>query len=558
MLNTAPPSLHLWAIPLGGMGEIGLNMMAMRYDNDIIIIDAGLMFPDEEMMGVDIVIPDMTYLKENADCIRGLILTHGHEDQVGAVPYLLKLLDIPIYGTRLTLGLIKGKLKEHKLEAVARLTTVEAGQTLKLGAFDLEFIHVGHSIVDGIGLGITTPIGRIVYTADFKIDHTPVDGKFMDLYKFAEYGRRGTLALFSDSTNSEQPGYTLSEREISRSFEELFGRAKGKIIVSSFASNIHRIQQVIDTAAKVGRKVVLVGRSVVENCRIAAELGYLKFPPKMLIDLNDLEKYPNDQIVLITSGSQGEPMSALSRMALNDHKQARVIAGDMVIISARVIPGNEKAISRIINHFIRRGAEVIYEEVSEVHVSGHAKQEELKMMINLVQPKFFIPIHGEYHQLARHRKLALGLNLPEENAIVAEDGDIIELSESNIMISGKVPAGRVFVDGKSVGEVGEVVMRDRQHLGADGMVVVILGIDKQTGNVLNGPDIISRGFVYEDESQQFLGEAKQVILDMIGGLDVELKTDWSEIKYRIRSALKKFIQQRMDRQPMILPIIMEI
>ena len=558
MLNTAPPPSHLWAIPLGGLGEIGLNMMVMRYDNDIIIIDAGLMFPDDEMLGVDIVIPDMTYLKENAGCIRGLILTHGHEDHVGAIPYLLRELTIPIYGTRLTLGLIKGKLREHGLEEVAQLKVIEAGQRLALGAFDLEFIRVGHSIVDAVGLGITTPIGRIIYTGDFKIDHTPVDGKFIDLYKFAEYGKLGTLALFSDSTNAEQPGYTLSEREISRTFEELFRRARGKIIVSSFASNIHRIQQVIDTAHKFGRKVCIVGRSMVENCKVAAELGYLDLPPQILIEPNELDRFADHQLALITTGSQGEPMSAMSRMALNDHKQVRVNAGDMVIISARVIPGNEKAISRIINHLIRRGAEVIYEEVSEVHVSGHAKQEELKMMINLVQPQFFVPVHGEYHQLARHGQIARGLNLPEDNVLIAENGDVIEFTENSAMISGKVPAGRVFVDGKSVGEVGEVVLRDRQHLGADGMIVVILGIDKQTGNIINGPDIISRGFVYEEESQELLGKAKQVILDMMGGLDVELKTDWAEVKSLIRSTLKKFIRQKMDRQPMILPIIMEI
>jgi len=558
MSNGSAPENKLWVIPLGGLGEVGLNMMAVRYGEDIIVIDAGLMFPDEEMLGVDIVVPDMSYLKENQAHIRGLILTHGHEDHVGAVPYLLQQMSVPIFGTRLTLGLLSGKLKEHGLWNKVPLNLVKPRQCLKLGHFELEFIRVCHSIVDGVGLAITTPLGTIIHTGDFKLDQTPIDGELLDFYKFAEYGHRGVLALFSDSTNAERPGYTLSEKEIGQTFEEIFRKAEGKIIVSSFASNIHRIQQVVDMAQKFGRYVCLLGRSMVDNCRIAAELGYLELPSKLLIELGELDKYPDNKLVLITTGSQGEPISALSRMALNDHKQVKIKPGDTVIISARVIPGNEKAISSNINHLFRRGARVIYEEVSEIHVSGHACQEELKLMLNLVRPRYFIPIHGEYHHLVHHCQLAQKLNIPAENIILAQNGDIIEFTDHRALICGKVPAGRVFVDGKGVGDVGDVVLRDRQHLGADGMLVTIIGIDKQRGTIVSGPDIISRGFVYEDKSRELLDEAKQVIIELLNTLEVESKTEWAVVKSRIRRELKKFILQKIDRRPMILPIIMEV
>lgn len=533
-------------------------MMALHYGDDIVVIDAGLMFPDEEMLGVDLVVPDITYLKEKAAHIRGLILTHGHEDHIGGLPYLLKQINIPLYGTKLTLGLIEGKLKEHGLSDSVSLNVVQPRQVLSLGCFKIEPIRVCHSIVDGVGLGITTPVGNIVHSGDFKIDQTPIDGKLTDLYKFAEYGERGVLALFSDSTNAGREGYTLSEREITKTFEEIFRNAPGRIIAATFSSNIHRIQQLADTAQKVNRRLCLLGRSIVNNCRVARELGYLNIPDKLLVELDDIADYPPEQLLLITTGSQGEPMSALSRMAMNDHKQVKVGVGDTVIISARVIPGNEKSISRIINHFFRRGAKVFYKEVSEVHVSGHACREELKLMINLVRPRYFIPIHGEYHQLKHHCQLAQRLNIPDDNIILAEDGDIVEFGTDSAFVAGKIVAGRVFVDGKGVGDVGEVVLRDRLHLSADGMLVVIIGIDKQTGDIVSGPDIISRGFVYEDESRELLDEARQVIIGMLDELEPESKTELAVVKSRIRSVLRKFISQRIARKPMILPIIIEI
>ncbi len=558
MHNIAPPKGKLWVIPLGGLGEIGLNMMALHYGDDIIIIDAGLMFPDEEMLGVDLVVPDIAYLKENQTHIRGLILTHGHEDHVGGLPYLLKQMDIPIYGTQLTLGLIEGKLREHGLWGNAKLTVVKPRQILKLGSFRFEFIRVCHSIVDGVGLGISTPVGNIVHSGDFKLDQTPIDGQLTDLYKFAEYGERGVLALFSDSTNAAREGYTLSEREITQTFEDIFRKASGRIIAATFASNIHRIQQMVDTARKFNRRICLMGRSIVQNCSVALRLGYLDIPAEIQIEIKDIPNYPPEELLIITTGSQGEPLAALSRMAMNDHKQVKVGAGDTIIISAGVIPGNEKPISRIINHFFRRGATVIYEEVSDIHVSGHACREELKILINLVRPRHFIPVHGEYHQLMHHCQLAKQLNIPDEHIILARDGDIIEFGKDSAYIAGRIAAGRVFVDGKGVGDVGDVVLRDRQHLGADGMLVVIIGIDQQTGNVVSGPDIISRGFVYEDESQEFLAEARQVIMDLLDELEVESKTEWAVIKSRIRNVLRKFISKRIARKPMILPIIIEI
>ncbi len=559
MHNIAPPEDKLWIIPLGGLGEIGLNMMALHYGDDIIVIDAGLMFPDEEMLGVDIVVPDVTYLKENQARIKGLILTHGHEDHVGALPYLLKQLNPPIFGTQLTLGLIEGKLREHGLWNNTKLNVVKPRQILEFGSFKIEFIRVCHSIVDGVGLGISTPVGNIIHSGDFKLDQTPIDGQLTDLYKFAEYGERGVLALFSDSTNAAREGYTLSEREITQTFEDVFRSASGRIIAATFASNIHRIQQMVDTAKKANRRICLMGRSIVQNCSVALRLGYLDIPQGMQIEIKDIPNYPPEELLIITTGSQGEPMSALSRMAMNDHKQVKVGAGDTVIISAGVIPGNEKPISRIINHFFRRGAKVIYKEVSDIHVSGHACQEELKLLINLVRPQHFIPIHGEYHQMMHHCQLARKLNIPDENIILATDGDIIEFGrDTTAYIAGRIAAGRVFVDGKGVGDVGDVVLRDRQHLATDGMLVVIIGIDKQTGNIVSGPDIISRGFVYEDESQEFLAEAKQVIMELLDELEVESKTEWAVVKASIRSVLRKFISKRIARKPMVLPLIIEI
>jgi len=550
--------LNLSIIPLGGLGEIGLNMMLFEYGDDIIVVDAGLMFPEEEMLGVDIVIPDITYLKERKDKIRGIIITHGHEDHIGALPYILREINVPIYATPLTIGLIKGKLKEHKLDETSELISVKPRQIIELGCFIVEFIRVTHSIVDGVGLGITTPVGRIVHTGDFKLDQTPVDGELLDFHKFSEYGDKGTLALLSDSTNSEREGYTLSEKEVGKAIERVFGTAKKRIILATFASNIHRIQQVIDAAVKFDRKVILNGRSIINNAQVALDLGYLKMPEKTWIKLDEMKNYSPDKIAIITTGSQGEPMSSLARMAVNEHKDVQIEEGDTVVLSSRVIPGNEKAISRIINHLFRRGANVIYEDVSDIHVSGHASQEEQKLMMCLVRPKFFVPIHGEYRHLIYHARLAETLGISKDNIFILEDGDVLELNEDAAVKKDKVQAGRVFVDGKVIGDVGNIVLRDRMRLGTDGIIVVFVGIEKMTGKVVTGPDIVTRGFVFEEESQELIEEMKRVVSDLLGQLEQELMADWVLVKTKVRNTLKKYLIKKMDRKPMIIPIIIEL
>lgn len=550
--------MTLSVIPLGGLGEIGLNMMVFEYGDDIIIVDAGLMFPEEEMLGVDIVIPDITYLKERKDKIRGIIITHGHEDHIGALPYILREINVPIYATPLTIGLIKGKLKEHKLDETSELISVKPRQIIELGCFSVEFIRVTHSIVDGVGLGITTPVGRIVHTGDFKLDQTPVDGELLDFHKFSEYGDKGTLALLSDSTNSEREGYTLSEKEVGKAIERVFGTAKKRIIVATFASNIHRIQQVIDAAVKLDRKVILNGKSVINNAQVALDLGYLKIPEKTWIKLDEMKNYSPDKIAIITTGSQGEPMSSLARMAVNEHKDIQIEEDDTVVLSSRVIPGNEKAISRIINHLFRRGANVIYEDVSDIHVSGHASQEEQKLMMCLVRPKYFIPIHGEYRHLVYHARLAEMLGINKDNIFIIEDGDVIEFNGDGAVRKEKVQAGRVFVDGKVIGDVGNIVLRDRVRIGADGIIIVLVSVEKVTGRVVTGPDIVTRGFVFEEESQELIGEMKQVVGDLLGQLEQELMADWVLVKTKVRNTLKKFLIKKMDRKPMIIPIIVEL
>lgn len=550
--------MTLSVIPLGGLGEIGLNMMVFEYGDDIIIVDAGLMFPEEEMLGVDIVIPDITYLKERKDKIRGIIITHGHEDHIGALPYILREINVPIYATPLTIGLIKGKLKEHKLDETSELISVKPRQIIELGCFSVEFIRVTHSIVDGVGLGITTPVGRIVHTGDFKLDQTPVDGELLDFHKFSEYGDKGTLALLSDSTNSEREGYTLSEKEVGKAIERVFGTAKKRIIVATFASNIHRIQQVIDAAVKLDRKVILNGKSVINNAQVALDLGYLKIPEKTWIKLDEMKNYSPDKIAIITTGSQGEPMSSLARMAVNEHKDIQIEEDDTVVLSSRVIPGNEKAISRIINHLFRRGANVIYEDVSDIHVSGHASQEEQKLMMCLVRPKYFIPIHGEYRHLVYHARLAEMLGINKDNIFIIEDGDVIEFNGDAAVKKEKVQAGRVFVDGKVIGDVGNIVLRDRVRIGADGIIIVLVSVEKVTGRVVTGPDIVTRGFVFEEESQELIGEMKQVVGDLLGQLEQELMADWVLVKTKVRNTLKKFLIKKMDRKPMIIPIIVEL
>ncbi|MEK7824907.1 MAG: ribonuclease J [Nitrospirota bacterium] len=545
-------------IPLGGLGEIGLNMMLLKYGEEIIVIDAGLMFPEEEMLGIDIVIPDITYLRENREKVLGLFLTHGHEDHIGAIPYILKEVNFPIYGTALTLGLLSSKLKEHNLEHEAILTPVKPREIVKLGPFEVEFIRITHSIVDGVGFGITTPVGRIVHTGDFKVDHTPVDGELLDFHRFSYYGDQGTLALLSDSTNSERKGYNLSEREVGLAFDKIFQSTEKRIILATFASNIHRVQQAVNAAVKTGRKVFLSGKSMVNNSQIALELGYLKVLDSTWVRGDELSKIPDNRILIITTGSQGEPMSALFRMAMNDHKQIQIKEGDVVILSSRVIPGNGRAIARVIDHLYRRGAEVIYEEVSDVHVSGHASQEEQKIMLNLVRPKFFIPVHGEYRHLYHHARLAESLNIPKDNIIILDNGDVVEFTNETGRKTGKVFAGRVFVDGKWVGDVGDLILRDRQHLGTGGIIIVIIGIEKLTGTVVSGPDIVSRGFIFENEAKDIYNEMRYVISEMLGELEQELKSEWVVVKSKVQSRLRRYLIKKMERRPMIIPIIIEM
>jgi ribonuclease J len=553
----------LTIIPLGGVGEIGLNMTVLECGDDILVIDAGLMFPDAEMLGVDIVIPDFSYLIDNKDRIRGVVLTHAHEDHIGALPFLLREIKVPVYGTRLTLGFVREKLKEHDLDREAQLISVRPRDVVELGCFRVEFIRVTHSIVDGCGFGITTPVGRVIHTGDFKIDPTPVDGEVMDLRTFAEYGDKGTLVLLSDSTNASQGGYTFSEKEVRRGLEDIFGRARGRIVVATFASNIHRVQQIIDVAVMYNRKVILNGKSMIANAQIALDLGSLKIPPDTWHRIDALKTLPDDQIVMITTGSQGEPMSALSRMAANEHKHFQIKKGDTIVLSSKMIPGNERSITRIINHLFKRGAEVFYEKVSEIHVSGHASKEELKLMLSLIKPKYFIPVHGEYRHLVYHAQLARKVNIPEENIFILENGEVMEFTENTAHRAGVVNIGRVYIDGKTAGStvdtgVDTVVLRDRMKLAHDGVVIVILGIEKTSGKVVSGPDIVSRGFVFEDASQELLAEVRDVVMDTLLLMIPEAKGDWSLVSARVRSALKKFINKRMERRPMILPIIMEI
>lgn len=544
-------------IPLGGVEEIGLNMTVLAYGDDIIVIDAGLMFPEEDMLGVDFVIPDFSYLLSNREKIKGIIITHGHEDHTGALPFLLKEINIPLYGTPLTLGLVKEKLCEHNLENV-ELISVKPRDIVKLGVFSVEFVRVTHSIVDGVGLGIETPLGLVVHTGDFKLDPTPVDGQLMDFHRFSEYGEKGTLLLLSDSTNAENGGFTYSEKEVRRAFEDIFSQADGRIIIATFASNIHRIQQAIDVTVKYKRKVILCGKSIISNAQIALDLGYLRIPHNTWLRMEDLKNLEDNKVVIITTGSQGEPMSVLSRIATDEHKFIKIKDGDTVILSAKMIPGNERSIGRIINHLFRQGADVVYEKVSEVHVSGHASKEELKLMLNLVRPKYFMPVHGEYRHLVYHSLLAKKLEIPKDNIFILKNGDVLEISDKGARKNGKVNSGRIFIDGKGIGDVEEMVLRDRMRLAHDGIVLILLGIEKLTGNIVSGPDIISRGFVFEDASQEVMNSVKGLLADTVRGLDRELISDSALLKARLRNTLKKYLRNTMDRRPMIMPIIFEV
>ena len=544
-------------IPLGGLGEIGKNMTAFRYGDDMILIDAGLMFPEDDMLGIDLVIPDISYLIENQDKLKGIFLTHGHEDHIGALPYVMKQIDCPVYGTALTLGILEGRLKENGVSS-ENCRIIKPGDKITAGAFKLDFIRVNHSIPDAIAIAINTPIGTIIHTGDFKIDHTPVDGQVTEFNKFAEYGDRGVLALLADSTNAERPGFTPSEKMVGKTFDDEFRYAKNRIIVATFSSNVHRIQQVIDAALKYDRKVAVIGRSMVNVVNIAKELGYLKAPEGEIIDIDETHNYTPDKIVIITTGSQGEPMSALTRMAMNDHKKVDIMPGDTVIISATPITGNEKLVSRTIDHLYKLGADVIYEKSNGVHVSGHASQEEIKLMHNLVRPKFFIPVHGEFRHLIKHANLAQSLGMPKENIVIAENGSVIELTKNSIGINGKVPAGKVLVDGLGVGDVGNIVLRDRRQLSQDGIMIVVVTIDKENCHVVSGPDIVSRGFVYVREAEGLMDEAKDKVQLALEKCEENGVSEWSAIKSTVRDSLGRFLYERTRRRPMILPIIMEI
>jgi ribonuclease J len=545
-------------IPLGGLGEIGMNMTLLETEEDLLVVDAGLIFPEEEMLGIDLVLPEVTYLLEQRQKVRGVVLTHGHEDHTGGLPFLLSQLSVPVYGTPLALGLVQEKLREFDLDQTADLRRIRAGDSLRLGGLELEFIRVCHSIPDGVAVAAHTPAGLVLHSGDFKFDQTPVDGELTDLRKFAELGEQGVLVLLSDSTNAIREGFTPSESAIGPTFESIFRTTPRRIIVACFASHIHRIQQVLDVAARLGKKVAVNGKSMVANTRIAAELGYLRVPEGMLVRLEDLNRFPPDQGVIITTGSQGEPLSAVSRMAVGEHKQIEILPGDTVIFSARVIPGNEKSIARTVNHLFRRGAQVITEDVLPgVHVSGHPSQEELKLMLNLTRPRFFVPVHGEFRHLHCHAQLARRVGIPAEHVFLLTNGDVLEVTPTSGKVVRSVPAGRVFVDGKGMGDVGDTVIRDRQHLAQDGMVVVVIGLDKE-GRLAAGPDIVSRGFIHLPEDDALFEEARRLIVTMLDGCSAEERADWTLIKQRIRSVLRKFLQKTVDRRPMILPVIIQV
>ncbi|MCQ2450772.1 MAG: ribonuclease J [Clostridia bacterium] len=553
------PAKSVKIIPLGGLGEIGKNITLYEYDDEMILVDCGMSFPDEETPGIDVVIPDFSYLLECKDKIKGLFITHGHEDHIGGIPYLLRQFNVPIYATRLTVALISEKLKEHKLLNEAKLNVVKDGSTISLGNFSVEFIHVNHSIPDAVGFAITTPAGIIVQTGDFKIDTTPIDGKMIDLARFGELGKKGVLALLADSTNAERPGYTPSERLVGNSLETLFSKAEGhRIIVATFSSNIHRIQQIIDQAVKCDRKVAVSGRSMLNVVKVAAELGYLKVPEGVLIEIETIKNYPTEKIVVVTTGSQGEPLSALHRIAFSEHRQVEIIPGDMFIISATPIPGNEKTVSKVVNELLKCGANVVYEKMYDVHVSGHACQEELKTMLGIVKPKYFIPVHGEQKHLYKHSQLAETMGMSKDNIIIVGNGSVVELSNKHVYTSATVPAGRVLVDGLGVGDVGSIVLRDRKHLAEGGIIVVTIVVDSTTREVLSRPEIVSRGFVFVKESEELMLQIENAVYDIIEGCYRGNVRDWNIYRTRIKDGVAKFLYNKTHRSPMVLPVIVEI
>ena len=545
-------------IPLGGLGEIGKNLTVYEYGQDIVVVDCGIGFPDEELYGIDLVIPDISYLRQNKDKIRGIVITHGHEDHIGALPYVMRELDVPIYATSLTAGIIELKLEEFDLLYNTQIFTKKAGDRFKLGCFEIEFIHVNHSIADSVALAIKTPIGTVIHTGDFKIDVTPIQGEMIDLARLGQLGKQGVLALLSDSTNVEKPGHTESERKVAEKFDELFKGCEKRIIVTTFASNVQRIQQIVNVAAKYKRKVAVTGRSMENMIKVAIELGYMDVPEGVLVDLNQIKGQPKDRTVIISTGSQGESMSALYRMAFSEHKQINIDAGDRIIISASAIPGNETTISRVIDELFHKGAEVIYDRHTDLHVSGHASQEEQKMMLALTKPKFFIPVHGEYRMLCRHAELGRMMGVAPNNIVIAENGRVIELSRKSVKAEDSVPAGRVFVDGAGVGDVGSVVLRDRKHLAQDGMIVVVLALSGDDASLLAPPEIVTRGFIYEKESDGLMEEMRRVINESLASCRHQRIKDWAGIKNKVRTNLTGYLYKATKRSPMILPVITEL
>ncbi len=546
---------NLKIIPLGGLEQIGMNITAFEYEDSIVVVDCGLSFPEDDMLGIDLVIPDITYLKENIQKVKGFVITHGHEDHIGALPYVLKEINVPIYATKLTIGLIENKLKEHNLLRTTKRKTIKFGQSINLGKFRIEFIKTNHSIQDASALAIYSPAGTVIHTGDFKVDYTPVFGDAIDLQRFAEIGRKGVLALMCDSTNAERPGFTMSERTVGRTFDNIFADHKDtRIIIATFASNVDRVQQIINSAYKYGRKVVVEGRSMVNVITTASELGYLNIPERTLIDIDQMKNYPDNQMVLVTTGSQGESMAALSRMAASIHKKVTIKPGDTIIFSSNPIPGNEKAVSKVINELSAKGADVIFQDV---HVSGHACQEEIKLIYSLVHPKYALPVHGEYRHLKAQAKLAESLGIPKERIFIMSSGDVMELNQEEAKITGKVQTGAVFVDGLGVGDVGNIVLRDRQHLSEEGIMIVVLTLEKHSNQLLAGPDIVSRGFVYVRESEDLMGEARITVEDALDECLRRRVTDWGKLKTVIKDSLGDFVWKKTKRRPMILPIIME-
>ena len=549
---------NLKIIPLGGLEEIGKNITVFEYGNEIVLVDCGLEFPEDDMLGVDLVIPDITYLERNKDKIKGLVITHGHEDHIGAIPYILQQINIPIYATKLTIGLIENKLEEHKLLRSAKMTVVNQGETVNFGNSKVEFIRSSHSIPDAVMLAIHTPVGTVIHTGDFKIDYTPIDEKVMDFGRIAELGNKGVLALLSDSTNSERKGYTMSESSVGEVFDKLFLNTKKRIVVATFASNVHRVQQIVNSAIKYHRKVAICGRSMINMIETAKELGYITVPDNTFIDIDMIKNYSDEQLVIITTGSQGETMSALTRMAAGDHKKVVITPNDLVIISATPIPGNEKFVSRVIDDLMQIGAEVIYSSLEDIHVSGHACQEEQKLILSLTKPKYFIPVHGEYRQLTAHAETAKKIGIEPKNIFMMENGRILELNEKEAKITNSVPSGKILVDGLGVGDVGNIVLRDRQHLSQDGLIVIVMTMDSSTGEIVSGPDVVSRGFVYVRESENLMEDVKRVIREEVRKCEERKIRDWSTIKSTLKDNLRDYIFQKTKRNPMILPIIMEI